>query len=187
MPSCKKSFSYRVLLALWLWGQCCLAGEFSPQIRRAALLESPTHYSLDADIEYQLSGIAREALDKGVPLTWKVAFKIEQSGWLLDSDIYSQKLRYQLQYHALLKQYEVKTPSGNAEMFLSLHTALSFMSLLHDAQPIAKDTLKTGKLYKLALKSQFIRESLPVPMRPFTYLDPQWALSSDWFVWSIQK
>jgi hypothetical protein len=61
------------------------------------------------------------------------------------------------------------------------------MSSLHDSDPVPADLLQPGQRYKLAIKCQFDREALPVPLRPFAYLDSQWFLSSDWYLWPIQK
>jgi len=105
---------------------------------------------------------------------------------LFNSTIYQIKLPHTLKFHALLNQFEVNS-SGQLEMFLTLTAALNYMSRLHDEVPIAKTLLRNGGSYDLAVKISFNRESLPVPLRPYAYLDKQWFLSSARYVWSIQK
>ncbi len=187
MPSCLRALSYGLLLYLMLASFAAHAEDFSAKIRHAELLKSDSNLLTHAEIDYQLSPTAREALHKGVPLTWKVLIEIRQSGMLWDSVIYRQKRLYNLQFHALLNQYAVKTSDQAIEMFLTLNAALGYMSTLHNTAPLDASLLQPGQSYQLAIKAQFRRESLPVPLRPFAYLNRQWFLSSDWFIWPIQK
>ena len=188
MPSLAKPYSYGLLLCLILWPSFCAADEhYAAQIHKAELIHTGSNLQVQARIDYKLSPTAKEALHKGVPLTWLVLIQIREIDLLWDSTIYSQEQPYRLQFHALLSQYEVQTPDQDSEMFLTLNAALNFMSSLQNSNPIADDLLKAGRRYKLAIKCQFDRESLPVPLRPFAYLDAQWSLSSDWYLWPIQK
>ncbi len=160
---------------------------FAARIRQASLIEGDSHWLLQAHIDYQLSPTAKEALLKGIPLSWLILIEIRAPGQLWDSVLYRQKLPYRLRFHALLNQFEVSTPGKRSEMFLTLNAALGFMAALHDAKPITASQLPAGQPLELALKTRFQRESLPVPLRPFTYLDSQWFLSSDWYLWPIPR
>jgi len=33
----------------------------------------------------------------------------------------------------------------------------------------------------------FERELLPLPLRPLAYLNPQWYLSSGWYLWNMKN
>ena len=175
------------MFSLLLWSGLSGAESFAAHIRSAQLIETRDGYNISAQIDYQLSPTAREALQKGIPLAWESQINISSPGWLWDTTLFSQKLAYILRFNALLNQYEVENPSGEDEMFLSLNAALKYMSTLPEAPTIDKDLLKNSRTYRLAVKTEFNREFLPVPLRPFTYLDNQWFLSSDWFVCPIQK
>ncbi|MGR8929575.1 MAG: DUF4390 domain-containing protein [Gammaproteobacteria bacterium] len=189
MPSWVKSLSLWLALFLTFCPELGLADDFAAKILHAGLSREGASLYIQADIAYQLSPSAKEALHKGVPLTWRVLTEIRRVDKLWDNAIYHQDLPYRLQYHALLNQYEVITPSGQSEMFLTLSAALEYLSSLHDTPPIPDDLslFEAGRHYKLAIKCLFDRESLPVPLRPFAYLDNQWYLSSDWYIWPIQK
>lgn len=186
MPSCKKSAN-AITLLLWLvlfWpASSGLAGEFDARIRRAELVEANGSYQVDAQIDYNLSPTAKEALHKGIALSWKVLLEIDRSGSVWDSRIYRYKLPYSLNYHALLNQYAVRSRES-IERFLSLQAALNYMSTVRLPITVA---LPTNGALRFAVKSQFHRESLPIPLRPMAYLDPQWSLSSDWQSWSLTK
>lgn len=187
MPSLARLLNSGLLICLTLWPLSSPAGDFAAKVRYAELIETPEAYIVNADIDYQLSPTAKEALHKGVPLAWDVLIIIREPGLLQNITLYKKKLPYSLQFHALLNQYEVKSPTGQGEMFLSLHAALNFMALLQDAARFDKSLLKNGHNYQLAVKTRFNREYLPVPLRPVAYFDSQWFLSSDWFLWPIQK
>ena len=161
--------------------------DFTARIKTADLQETTATYSLQAQIDYQLSPEAKEALHKGVPLAWDVLVKISKVGWPFNTSLYEKRLPYILQFHALLNQYEVKNPGGQMDMFLSLNAALNFMANVHELLAISAALLPPGQHYLLAVKSQFNREFLPTPLRPVAYLDSQWFLSSAWFLWPIQK
>lgn len=187
MPNWAKPFSLGLFLCLSLWPFFSAADPYSAIIHQAGLIETGSGPQIQARIDYQLSPTAKEALHKGVPLTWTVDINIRKTGRIWDSTLYSREQRYQMQYHALLNQYEVVTPDDEGEMFLSLNAAMNFMSNLHDDIRLAADLFQPGQRYYLAIKCRFDREALPVPLRPFAYLDSQWYLSSDWTLWPIQK
>jgi hypothetical protein len=182
------SLSLSILLGFFV-GNCFAspsAEDFSSQVRFAKLDNTASPPVIEAEFNYRLSPTAEEALHKGIPLAWDVLIEIREAGFLLDSLIYQKKLSYILQFHALLNQYEVKTIS-QAEMFLTLNAALNFMATLHDITPLERSAFKPSKKYTLGLKTDFNREFLPIPLRPVAYLDKQWFLSSNWFLWPIQK
>jgi hypothetical protein len=52
---------------------------------------------------------------------------------------------------------------------------------------IGKSELAPEKQYLLAVKVNFDRDALPLPLRPIAYVDPQWYLSSDWTSWPLKK
>lgn len=175
------------LACLILWIGTVQAGEYNAQIRRAELLNNESAWLVAANIDYRLSPTAKEALHKGIPLVWKVLIEIRHPNWIYDHRLYRQKLRYALQFHALLNQYAVQSTNQPTEMFLTLHAALNYMEALRHPLTLAPEAFDNNERYILAIKAQFNRESLPVPLRPFTYLDPEWFLSSDWLICPIPE
>ncbi|WP_415880129.1 DUF4390 domain-containing protein [Methylomonas sp. TEB] len=188
MPSFTKPLSYAALmLCLHIAPGVAEAGEYAARIEYADLDRVDDGYDVQAHIDYQLSPTAKEALHKGVRLTWDVAIELRQPGVLWDTIIHKHKLTYSLQFHALLNQYVVQTPFDRSEMFLTLSAAMNFMAAVHDSMPIPAELVVGGTPYLLAVKTQFNREQLPIPLRPVAYLDNQWFLSSAWHTWPIQK
>jgi hypothetical protein len=158
-------------------------------IKKAEISVQDNIYILSADITYHLSKNAQEALQNGVPLFWVVRVKISQHRPVLwDKTLVEIAIRYRLQYLALLNMYRVRNENnGLINNFSTLAAAMDLMSKIRGVQLINKAALSHEKLYFAAIKVEFDREALPLPLRPITYLNPQWYLSSDWTVWPLEK
>lgn len=146
-------------------------------------------YVLSANISYQLSEKAKEALQNGVPLFWNIHIKIHRPRHILwNKTLVETTLRYRLQYHALLNMYRViNENSGAIDNFSTLPAALDLMSNLRDIHMIAQSDPAREKQMLIELKVEFDRNALPLPLRPIAYLNRQWYLSSDWTVWPWKK
>lgn len=187
MPNWAKVVSAGLIFSLVLWPLLRSPEPFTADIQQARVIEANDSFYIQTKIDYRLSPTAKEALHKGIPLTWTTLIEIRKIGQLWDSTLAEQALPFQLRFHALLNQYEVLAPDAESEMFLTLNAAMGFISGTHSSQPVAADLLQPGQHYKLAVKCRFERELLPVPLRPFSYLEPDWFLSSDWYLWPFQK
>lgn len=165
------------------------AGEFAAEVKQAEMTLRGGSYVLSADIVYGLSDKAKDALQNGVPLFWDIQIKILQHReFIWDKTLVDLAIRYRIQYHALLNMYRVRN-EGNGEVynFSTLFAALDLMSAIRDFRVIKKSELDPGKQYLCAVKVNFDREALPLPLRPVAYIDPQWYLSSDWTLWPLKK
>jgi hypothetical protein len=141
-------------------------------------------YVLNAEINYHLSPAAKEALLKGIALSWTIPVVLQQHrDYLWDQEILRLTLRYQVQYFALLNVYRVRAEhSGQVSHFASFTAALDAIALIRSLKLIDKNQLPAKRAYQVKLKVGFDREALPIPLRPIAYFDPQWFLSSDWVV-----
>jgi hypothetical protein len=146
-------------------------------------------YLLSADIVYQLSEEAKDALQNGVPLFWDIQVKmLQHRNVLWNKTLADLAIRYRIQYHALLNMYRVRNEDlGEIYNFSTLSAALDLMSAVRDFPVIEKSELVPEKQYLCAVKVNFDREALPLPLRPIAYIDPQWYLSSDWTLWPLKK
>jgi hypothetical protein len=146
-------------------------------------------YVLTADIDYQLSEKAIEALNNGVSLFWTYEFKVyEQRNYVWDNTLLEKSFRYRIQYHALLKMYRVTNESNGAvDNFSTLQAALDMLATLRDYRLIEKAKISDQESYIAGMKITFERDSLPLPLRPIAYMNPQWYLSSDWYLWPLKK
>ena len=174
---------------LWLLPGFCQADTFGVAIKKAELTLINENYVLSAEMHYQLSERAKEALDNGVPLFWNLKIKLlERRNFLWNKILVEKKIRYRIQYHALLNMYRVRDEgTGSVENFSTLSAALDLISMLHNFQVIEKREIDPQKNYFAEMKILFDREVLPLPLRPIAYVNSQWYLSSDWYVWSLTK
>ena len=175
-------------LFICIFSEGVWAGEFSAVVKNINVELVVDHYELNADIDYQLSPVAKEALQKGIALTWSVLIKVEQQGRVWNSSVQSLAIEYQIQNHALLNLYSIKRLStGERSVFSSLAGALNFISKMRRVVIVDKQLIQPDKQYHVAVKVKFKHEALPVPLRPFSYFNSQWALSSYWILWPLQN
>jgi hypothetical protein len=174
---------------LWSLPLSGYADEFAAEVKQAEITLQGDNYVLSADIVYQLSEKARDALQNGVPLFWDIQVKIQQQRYVLwNKTLVDIALRYRLQYHALLNMYRVRNEGdGEVYNFSTLSSALDLMSTVRDFRVLEKAGLTPEKQYLCAVRVSFDRDALPLPLRPIAYIDPQWYLSSDWTLWPLKK
>lgn len=184
-----KAFLLYVVALIWLLPVPVDADEVAVAVKRAELTARGDRYVLSADIDYQLSPRAKEALQNGVPLFWVVQVKVwQQRDYLWDKRLVYREVRYRIQYHALLNMYRVRNESsGEVDNFSSLSAALDLMSTVRDIPVIDQGDLVADERYLAGVKVSFDRDALPLPLRPAAYVNPQWYLSSDWFLWSLKN
>lgn len=165
-----------------------LANEYSATVVAGKTELIGNLYQFNADIEFKLSPTAKEALQKGIALTWVVIIKVQQKAAFWDTTLQKKKIKYQIQNHALMNQYSVKKNSSEIPiMYSSLTAALDYISKIRHLAIIKKQFIHQDRSYQVAVKVKFDREALPIPLRPFSYFYPQWSLSSDWTLWPLVK
>ncbi len=168
-----------------------ISGSDTPDVKvlTAETILSGNDYILNANIDFQLSHKATEALRNGVPLFWTYQFKVEEQNNLLwNTTLIEKSFMYRIQYHALLNMYRVRNESyGTVENFSTLQAALDMLSTLKDFHLIEKASVDENKNHVVGIKITFERDALPLPLRPVAYLSPQWYLSSDWYLWPLKK
>ncbi len=145
-------------------------------------------YLMDADILYQFSDQALEALESGVPLTLEVHTQLRREGaWIWEADLLDARLRYRILHQALHGLYQVTDISnGTHQYFATRKAAFTALGRIRDVQLIEAKKLRQGETYRLSLKSSLDIEALPLPLRPLAYLSPAWNLSSEWSLWHLQ-
>jgi hypothetical protein len=144
-------------------------------------------YYLDAQLDYDLSQAAIDALDSGVPLTFELEAEIFQPRkWLWDKSLASFNQRYQVVYHALTQQYIVTNiNSGIQNSYSRRNTALLTMGRINHLPLVEKKALPEDENYRVRLRFSLDINALPVPMRPWAYINSEWLLASEWFEWEL--
>jgi hypothetical protein len=181
-------------LCVWLFS----TPVFATEITQAQTSLRGDSYVLSADIDYQLSDTAKEALQHGVPLFWSLHIKVmQQRDIIWNKTVAETVIRYRLQYHALLNMYRVviidpaadiythREQNGDSYNFSTLSAALDLMATLHNVPIIKQADIAPEHHYFIQIKANFERDALPLPLRPIAYTNPQWYLSSNWTTWDL--
>ena len=143
-------------------------------------------YYVNADVDYQLSEPALQALRKGVDLTIKVTIAVMRPrGLLWDRAVATEHRFYQLSYHALTDQYSVSYNDGALQQsFPTLSSAVSELGRLrHVPVPLFDRAVREQREY-VRLRAVLDIESLPVPLRLLAYVQPAWHHNSGWQRWT---
>ena len=144
-------------------------------------------YRLNARIEYRFSTVALDALQNGVPLTVALDMEVRRRrSWVWDETVYALTQRFQLEYHALSRQYLVNNlNSGERRGFASRSAALRFMGDIADFPLLDRSLLAETERYEGALRARIDLEALPAPLRLVAYLSDDWRLASEWYSWPL--
>ena len=173
------------LLSLLLWAGPTLAAGFTV-LEAATRLENGV-YRLDAQIRYRFSQATLEALQNGVPLTVAIEMEVRRRrGWLWDETVYALSQRFQLEYHALSRQYLVNNRnSGERRAFPSQAAALDFMGHIRHFPLLDQGLLAPDTEYVGAIRAVLALDALPTPLRLMSYLSDDWRLDSAWYTWPL--
>lgn len=146
-------------------------------------------FRVDADIDFQFSDEAVEALDNGVPLTVIVEAKVEaENGWFWQRAVAERKLKYEVRYHPLAGLFSVvDLDSGIQERFATRRAATKMLGTLRNIEVVSEDRLRQDVSYVMAIRAHLNIESLPLPLRPLAYISPGWYLSTGWSQWLLQR
>lgn len=184
----KMQKKFLFLLIFLMLNSVIYAGEYQAQVKHADILLGKNEVFFNADLDFHLSPQANEALQNGVPLFWNVEIKIqrERDIWF-DKTLSKYELHYSLQYHALLKMYQVKNENtGSIKSFSTLSAALNEMATVRDVSLKIKPFLP-DKNYSLVVKVIFSKEKLPLPLQTRMFANLQWQLSSDYATFLITQ
>jgi hypothetical protein len=150
-------------------------------------LKDGVHY-LDARIEFRLSAETREAIEAGVPLTFRLDVELLRSRrFWTDSTDATLRQRYRLEYHALSERYILTNiNSGEQVSFSTLFSALNQLGRVEQLPLIDAALLDSGRNYELRLRAVLDVERLSGPLRLLAFWQRDWSLASDWYRWRLE-
>jgi len=144
-------------------------------------------YVMDAQIDYDFSERALEALDNGVPLTMEVHVQVRpRDDWLWHSSLVDQRLRYRIRYKPLSERFLVsRLPGESGRTYVTREAAIAALGEIKGLQLLNRDRLEADRSYEVQIKASLDIEELPLPLRPMAYLYPSWKQSSKWTKWPL--
>ncbi len=187
MPDCLSKDKRYIFLFMLLSAMPAFA-QYGAVIDDVQIEETDHVLFLNAKLDHRLSPLAKESVQKGITLGWSVDIRVKQKRWFWDKTIKNLSIKYQIKNHALLNLYSVKNmKTGVSTMFSTLTAALNSVSQIRSLELLSKEEISDDKTYYVAMQLMFDREGLPVPLRPTSYFDSQWDLSSEWVIWPLNK
>lgn len=156
------------------------------QIANPQLTPTEEGYVVSADFRFELKPRLEEAVARGVVLYFVVDFEMTRERWYwLDETVIARSLTYSLSYHALTRQYRLST-GGLHQTFATLSEALAVLSRLRNWLVIDKGEagVRPGESYQVALRLRLDPAQLPRPFQITALGNKDWALASDWKIWT---
>lgn len=145
-------------------------------------------YQLRARIDYGLTRPVSEALINGLPLVIELQVQVVHSYFgVWDQPVANLTQQYQLQYHALTRQYLVR--NLNSDVQRSYPTEQAALDALGDVDTLPlldRRLLNDGVQYDGLIRARLDIDSLPTPLRLAAYFDSDWRLASAWYRWPVQ-
>lgn len=178
-----------ILVAIWsVINNSVIAAEFSSNIVHASLNLRQQHYVLNADVDFNLSPVAIQAVNSSIILTWQVQFELQKRHKWWSQTILTRLYNYQIRYHALLNSYSVNNQTTTRlQRFSSLANAIKELARIRNLTVFPANLLQQDENYIGRIKLDLQRENLPVPLRALSYFKTQWDLSSEWYVWDLTQ
>jgi hypothetical protein len=140
--------------------------------------DAPT---LEIGIDCKLSGPMQDALDHGIPLTFRI--RVDAGRWrLLPSDVRAEQ-RIELRYFPLSRRYQVRDLDAPVEVrsFPTPGYLFASLSAMRLPLPGAFATLRRGAAVRVGIELE--TASLPGALRLPALFEPAWQLSSAEYSW----
>ncbi len=182
---CSKSLAsaFVVLAAVVLAGCGALAAQQpgALEIRSARVAGTPDAPMLEVAIDCRLSGPMQDALDHGIPLTFRVSVDAAHSR-LAGSDAHSEQ-RIELRYFPLSRRYQLRDLDAPADVrtFATPGYLLAGLNSLRLPLPATFGAIPRGATVRIGAALE--TAALPGALRLPAVFEPAWQLSAAEYAW----
>jgi hypothetical protein len=153
-------------------------------IRNAHIAGTPDAPTLEIGIDCKLSGPMQDALDHGIPLTFRI--RVDASRWrLLPSDARVTE-RIELRYFPLSRRYQVRDLDAPVEVrsFATPGNLLAALNAMRLPLPGAFAALPGDAAVRIGVELE--TATLPGALRLPAVFEPAWQLSSAEYTWQAK-
>jgi hypothetical protein len=177
-----------ILSAMLCVSLSCLAASAGFKVLEANTQLIDGVHRVHADIAFDFSDEALDALNSGVALTVAVDMQVLQVNRVWDQQVATVKALFRIQSHALSRQFVVKDLStGESTTYPNFVEMAARLGRI-DGLPLLDDhILDATEQYRVRLRATLVPESLPTPLRLLAYFSRSWRLSSHWTTWPLQR
>lgn len=139
---------------------------------------------LSFDQEININYLISEAIDKGIPLVFKVTLEIVEVNDIWPTKTVLKKIRYyQIEYKALRKVYKIKDINGKNYEYKYLDEAIQKISKVKD---FGFSFNNNQVNFELWLNVALERKKLPKPLQ-VNYFDRTWYMNSNKSIYKFGK
>jgi hypothetical protein len=184
--SCRRADLAGALLALCLLFAAVLPSHAQGiDVRKAFVTVAEDSYVLDAQFDIALTHTLEEALNKGVPLYFRLEFELIRPRWYWFNDraVFLQQ-EYRLSFNALTRQYRLGAGTLH-QNFASLAEALEVMSRVRRRQDAEPGVFTKGTTFVAGLRLRLDTSQLPKPFQINALGSREWNVGSDWYRWQV--
>lgn len=141
-------------------------------------------YRLTAHVQSQLSPEVENALKNGIAVVMQLDIEVLRPGayYLWSETIATLQQQYRVQYHALSRRFLMTNLNSAAlEYFSNLDDVMASLGAITDLPILDKSLLIAREQYAARVRFGINFDTLPVPLRYYAYVLPQWRLQSEWY------
>lgn len=179
---CRAGLRFALLFASALCGGAAQAAGFFVLNAKSELQDNV--YRLTANLKMQLSPDVERALKNGIAVALQLDIEVLRPGayYLWSETVATLQQQYRVQHHALSRRYLVTNLNSAAQdYFSSLDGAMASLEAITDLPILDKSLLEADEQYAARVRFGINFDSLPVPLRYYAYVMPQWRLESEWY------
>jgi hypothetical protein len=153
-------------------------------VEHAELQAVEDSYQVDADFTVSFSREVEEAINKGVTLSFLVEFELmEPNKYWFDQEVASASFPISLSYHALSRQYLVKT-GMHQSTYATLQEAVEELNKVRGWVVMEKTVIKKDLPYYAMLRMRLDQSKLPKPLQVSAIGSEGWNLVSERHRWT---
>ena len=144
-------------------------------IKDVVISKNDNLYNLSFNQEVKLDYLIREAIDKGIPLSFKVILKVVKLNEISpDKTIKKEVMYYQIEYKALRKIYRIVDINEQKHEYKIMDEAIQKMLKIEGLEFSFVDD---GMDYELWVNVSLDRKKLPKPLQ-VNFINKTWSISS---------
>jgi len=144
-------------------------------IKDVVISKNNNLYNLNFNQEVKLDNSIREAIDKGIPLVFKLILKVVQLNEIFPTKIIKkQVMYYQIEYKTLRKIYRIVDINEQKYEYKTMEEAIQKMLKIEGLEFSFDDD---GKDYELWINISLDRKKLLKPLQ-VNYINKTWSINS---------
>jgi len=168
--------SFFILLLIVIGDTFTFSDESKILIKDVVISKNNNFYNISFNQELKLDYLIREAIDKGIPLVFKLTLKVVKLDDIFPAKIIKKEVRYyQIEYKALRKIYRIYDINEQKHEYKNMDEAIQKML---QVKSLEFSFIDDGMNYELWLNAALERKKLPKPIQ-VNFFNKTWNIGSE--------